>query len=74
MISEPFVLEKSRINQINPITRVVFATAYSFIVALSYQFPALFTACFLSLLMVCFSGLNLFVVDNGEPFGNYEKV
>ena len=62
MISEPFVVEKSRINQVSPITRVVFATAYSFIVALSYQFPALFTACFLSVLMVFLSGLNLFAV------------
>ena len=62
MISEPFVVEKSRINQVNPTTRVVFATAYSFIVALSYRFPGLFTALFLSLLMICLSGLNLFAV------------
>ena len=62
MISEPFVVEKSRINQVNPTIRIFFATAYYFIVALSYQFPALFTAVFLSLLMVCLSGLNLFAV------------
>ena len=62
MISEPFVVEKSRINQVNPTTRVVFATAFSFIVALSYRFPALFTACFLSFLLVFLSGLNLFAV------------
>ncbi len=62
MISEPFVVEKSRINQVNPTARIVFATAYSFIIALSYRFPALFTACFLSVLMVCLSGLNLFAV------------
>ena len=62
MISEPFVVEKSRINQVNPIVRVVFATAYSFIVALSSRFPGLFAALFLSLLMVWLSGLNLFAV------------
>ncbi|MDY6791454.1 MAG: cobalt ECF transporter T component CbiQ [Thermodesulfobacteriota bacterium] len=62
MISEPFVAEKARINQVSPTTRGVFAIAYCFIVALSYRFPALFTAVFVSLLMVCLSGLSLYAV------------
>ena len=70
MISEPFVVEKSRINQVNPIVRVVFATAFSFIVALSYRFPGLFVAVFLSFLMVWFSGLNLFAVAKRLVFVN----
>jgi len=40
----------------------VFATVYSFIVAFSTQFPALFTAVVLSLIMVCLAGLNLWTV------------
>lgn len=62
MISEPFALEKLRINQVHPIARVVFVTVYSFIVALSSRFPGLLAALFLSLLLVFLSGLNLFTV------------
>jgi cobalt/nickel transport system permease protein len=62
MISETFALQNLRINQVHPTIRVVFATVYSLVVALSSRFPGLFAALFVSLLMVWFSGLNLFAV------------
>lgn len=62
MINEPFALENLRINQVHPTARVVFATAYAFIVALSSRFPGLLVALSLSILLVFLSGLNLITV------------
>lgn len=62
MINETFVVGNSRIHQLEPRVKVIFATIYVFVVALSSQFPALLAAVFLSLVLVRMAGLNYWEV------------
>ncbi len=62
MINETFIVENSRIQQLEPRVKIAFATIYSFVVALSSQFSALLAAVFLSLLLVRMAGLNFWEV------------
>lgn len=59
MICEPFATGNSVIHRIDPRLRVVFATVYSFIVALSTQFPTLLAALVLSLLLIGLARLSV---------------
>ncbi|QTA93099.1 cobalt ECF transporter T component CbiQ [Desulfonema magnum] len=58
MITEPFINENSLIHRLDPRVRLVFATLYSFAVAVLNQFPALAWALFLSFLLVLLARLN----------------
>lgn len=51
MIREPFAVGDSPIHRIDPRVRVFFAVLFSVVVALSYRFPALTAALFLSLFL-----------------------
>jgi cobalt/nickel transport system permease protein len=62
MISEPFATGNSRIHRLDPRLRVVFATLYSFVVALSGWFPVLLAALFFSLMLVFYSRLDLWQI------------
>jgi cobalt/nickel transport system permease protein len=59
MLEEPFATGNSRIHYLDPRLKIVFATVYSFVVALSERFPSLFAALILSFLMVCLARLNI---------------
>jgi cobalt/nickel transport system permease protein len=62
MIQEPFATGSSHIHCLDPRLKILFATAYSFIVALSNRFPALFAALMLSLLLIGLARLNVWKV------------
>ncbi|MDM8524775.1 cobalt ECF transporter T component CbiQ [Desulfococcaceae bacterium HSG8] len=59
MITEPFITGNSLIHRLDPRLRLVFATAYSFIFALSNRFPTLIAAFVLSFLMIALARLNI---------------
>lgn len=48
MLSEPFSVGNSQIHRLDPRLKLIYATVFSFTVALSNRFPALFAALFLS--------------------------
>ena len=62
MIQEPFATGSSHIHCLDPRLKILFATAYSFIVALSNRFPTLFAALMLSLLLIGLARLNVWKV------------
>ena len=59
MIQEPFAYNNSLMHQIDPRVRVLLATAYAFVVALSSRFPALLTALLVSFLVTGLARLDL---------------
>jgi cobalt/nickel transport system permease protein len=59
MLEEPFATGHSQIHRLDPRLKVLFATVYSFIVALSDRFPSLFAALALSFLMIGLARLNI---------------
>jgi cobalt/nickel transport system permease protein len=59
MITEPFAAGTSWIHRIDPRYKIIFATLYSMIVAISSKFPTLITALFFSLVLVGIGQLNL---------------
>ncbi len=59
MIQEPFATGNSLIHRMDPRYRVVFAAIFSFVIALSNRFPVLWSALFLSILLVFISRLSL---------------
>jgi cobalt/nickel transport system permease protein len=59
MISEPFAVGNSPIHRLDPRIKLLVATAYSFIIALSSRFPALVAALFVSFLLVGAARLNI---------------
>lgn len=62
MICEPFANGNSLIHRIDPRLRVLFATLFSFVTALSRQFPVLFAAITVSLVIFFLAGLNSWAV------------
>jgi len=62
MISESFAVGNSMLHRLDPRLRVVFATVFSFFVALSKQFPTLVGALMISLILICFSELDIWEV------------
>jgi cobalt/nickel transport system permease protein len=59
MPGEPFSVGNSQIHRLDPRIKVIFATIYAFIVALSDQFPALLAALFLSFFFIATARFNL---------------
>jgi len=59
MIQEPFATGHSQIHHLDPRLKVLFATVYSFVVALSDRFPSLFVALALSFLLIGLARLNI---------------
>jgi cobalt/nickel transport system permease protein len=59
MLEEPFATGHSQIHRLDPRLKVLFATVYSFVVALSDRFPSLFAALALSFLMIGLARLNI---------------
>ncbi len=59
MISEPFALGNSPLHRCDPRIRLVAAAAYSFVVALSHEFPALSAALVLSMVLVSLARLQV---------------
>lgn len=59
MIQEPFAYGNSLIHRLDPRVRVIFATLYSFLVAISSKFSCLFAALFLSILLITLAQLDL---------------
>ncbi|MCD6296356.1 MAG: cobalt ECF transporter T component CbiQ [Deltaproteobacteria bacterium] len=62
MLDEPFTTGNSQIHCLDPRLKVLFATVYSFVVALSDRFPALFAALALSFLLIGLARLNILEV------------
>ena len=58
MIREPFAIGNSLIHSLDPRLKVIIATAYSFVVALSTQFTTLLAALALSILLIGLARLN----------------
>lgn len=59
MLSEPFAIGDSLIHRLDPRVRVILATVYSFVIALSGKFTVLFAALAVSLLMAFVARLEL---------------
>jgi cobalt/nickel transport system permease protein len=59
MLREPFSVGGSQIHRLDPRLKIIFATVFSFIVALSQGFPTLMGAFLLSCLQVGLARLNL---------------
>lgn len=59
MIQEPFANGKSWIYTIDPRVRVLFATLYAVVTAVSYRFDTLIVSAALSFLLTAFAGLDL---------------
>lgn len=59
MLEEPFATGHSRVHCLDPRLKLVFATVFSFIVALSDRFPSLFVGLALSFLLIGLAGLNI---------------
>jgi cobalt/nickel transport system permease protein len=62
MITESFATGISVIHRIDPRLKIVFAVGYSFVVAVSLQFPVLFTALAASLVLVGLARLDVWGV------------
>ncbi len=58
MIQEPFATGNSQLHRLDPRLKVLSATVYSFVVALSNSFSTLFVALFLSLVLISLARLN----------------
>ncbi|MBW2614764.1 MAG: cobalt ECF transporter T component CbiQ, partial [Deltaproteobacteria bacterium] len=58
-MQEPFATGQSQIHHLDPRLKVLFATVYSFVVALSDRFPSLFVALALSFLLIGLARLNI---------------
>lgn len=58
MINEAFASGSSLIHRIDPRLRIIFATIFSFTVALATQFTALTAALFFSVILLCMAELN----------------
>ena len=52
MLQEPFSIGNSQIHRLDPRFKVVFATVYAFVVALSNSFPALIAALIFSFALI----------------------
>jgi len=59
MLEEPFTTGNSQIHRLDPRLKVLFATVYSFVVALSDSFPAMLAALGLSFLLIGLARLNI---------------
>jgi cobalt/nickel transport system permease protein len=59
MLEEPFATGHSQIHRLDPRLKVLFATVYSFVVALSDRFPSLFAALALSFVLIGLARLNI---------------
>ena len=59
MIEEPFSNGNSLVHDLDPRMKVIFATLYSFIVALSSGFPTLFAALGISAILIALARLNV---------------
>jgi cobalt/nickel transport system permease protein len=59
MISEPFASGDSMIHRLDPRMRVSVTVVYSFVVALSYQFPVLIMALVLSAILIAISRVRI---------------
>lgn len=59
MITEPFAIGNSWIYRIDPRLKIIFATIFSFIIALSDRFPALIAGLVISIGLVASAGLNI---------------
>ena len=59
MITEPFAIGNSWIHRIDPRLKIVFATLYSFIIALSDRFPTLFAGLVISISLAVMARLNI---------------
>jgi cobalt/nickel transport system permease protein len=59
MISEPFASGDSMIHRLDPRMRVSATVVYSFVVALSYQFPVLIMALVLSAILIAISRVKI---------------
>ncbi len=59
MIHESLANGHSQIHRLDPRLKIIFATVYSFIIALSDRFPTLFAALALSFLLIGLARLNL---------------
>ena len=59
MIAEPFATGDSILHKLDPRTRIVFATVYSFVIAFADRFPVLLTALAVSGALVSLSGIRL---------------
>jgi len=62
MLQEPFSIGDSQIHRLDPRFKVVFATVYAFVVALSNSFPSLFAALIFSFALVGFCRLDFLEV------------
>jgi len=59
MLEEPFAAGDSPVHRLDPRCRVAFATVFSFVIALSERFPALWAALFFSLILLCTARVNI---------------
>ncbi|MFO7600471.1 MAG: cobalt ECF transporter T component CbiQ [Candidatus Desulfacyla sp.] len=57
MIQEPFVNDASPLQRLDPRSRILMATAFAFVVALSDRFSALFLGLVVSIVLIGISGL-----------------
>ena len=62
MIQEIFSTADSRLHRLDPRLKIVFATVYAFVVALSNRFPALIAAFLFSMVLIGLSRLDLLAV------------
>ena len=62
MLKEPFSTGNSQIHRLDPRFKVVFASVYAFVVALSNSFPALIAALIFSFILIGLSRLNILEV------------
>ncbi|MCD6294228.1 MAG: cobalt ECF transporter T component CbiQ [Deltaproteobacteria bacterium] len=62
MLQEPFSKGNSQIHRLDPRFKVVFATVYAFVVALSNSFPALIAALIFSFALICLCRLDFLEV------------
>jgi len=59
MIQEPFAVGVSLLHRLDPRARIVFATAYSCVVAVSHRFLVLLFALVVSILLICLARLSM---------------
>jgi cobalt/nickel transport system permease protein len=59
MISEPFALGNSLLHRADPRIKVIFASLYSFAVAMLNRFPSLTAALFISVVLIFLARINL---------------
>jgi cobalt/nickel transport system permease protein len=70
MLNESFSMGDSQIHRLDPRLKVVFATVYSFVVALSEAFPALAAALVISCLLTGLARLNFMEVIRRAAIAN----